>query len=89
MNKPVVSKDKRTGAIQWSDIKDVGVISLVSKWGERVIAHVIVLFMVPSKRWSLSGGMEYVESKCLFTKVVSIKQLEEPESTNVEKAGMV
>ena len=29
--------------------KDVGVISLVSKWGERVIAHVIVLFMVPLK----------------------------------------
>ena len=64
-------------------------ISLVSKWRERVIAHVIVLFAVPSKRWSLSGGMGYVESKCLFTKFMSIKQLEEPESTNMEKAGMV
>ena len=30
-----------------------------------------------------------MESKCLFTKVVSIKQSEEPESTNVEKAGIV
>ena len=48
-----------------------------------------MLFMVPLKRRSLSGGMGYVESKCLFTKFVSMKQLEEPESTNMEKAGMV
>ena len=33
--------------------------------------------------------MGYVESECLFTKVVSIKQSKEPESTNTEKAGMV
>ena len=49
----------------------------------------IVLFMVPSKRQSLNGGIEYVESKCLFTKFVSMKQSEELESTIVEKAGMV
>ena len=48
-----------------------------------------MLFVVLLKRWSLSGGMGYVESECLFTKVISIKQSEEPESTNVEKAGMV
>ena len=60
MGKPVVSKDKGTGAIQWSDIKDVGVISPVLKQEERVIACVIVLFMVPSKRWSLSKGMGYI-----------------------------
>ena len=64
-------------------------ISPVSKWGERVIACVIVLFMVLSKRQSLSGGTGYVESKCLFTKFVPIKQLEELGSTNAEKAGMV
>ena len=48
-----------------------------------------MLFMVPSKRWSLSGGTGYVESECLFTKFMSIKQLEELESTNTEKARMV
>ena len=57
VGKPVVSKDKGTGAIQWSDINDVRVISLVLKQGERVIAYVIVLFVVPLKRWSLSRGM--------------------------------
>ena len=36
MGKPVVSKDQRTGAIQQSDIKDVRVISLILKWGERI-----------------------------------------------------
>ena len=64
-------------------------ISPVLKWGERVIAQVIVLFMVPSKRQSLSGGMGYVESECLFTKFMSMKQLEELESTNTEKVEMV
>ena len=48
-----------------------------------------MLFVVPSKRQNLSGEMGYVESECLFTKVISIKQSEEPESTNVEKAEMV
>ena len=33
--------------------------------------------------------MGYVESKCLLTKFVSMKQLEELESTNTEKAGIV
>ena len=31
-------------------------ISQVLKQGERVIACVIVLFVIPLKRWSLSGG---------------------------------
>ena len=48
-----------------------------------------MLFMVLLKRWSLSGGTGYVESECLFTKVISIKQSEEPESTNAEKAEIV
>ena len=55
----------------------------------RAIACVIVLFVVLSKRQSLSGGTGYVESKCLFTKFMCIKQSEELESTNMEKAGMV
>ena len=64
-------------------------ISLVLKWRERIIACVIVLFIVLSKRQSLSGGTGDVESKCLFTKFVSMKQSEEPESTNTEKVGIV
>ena len=31
----------------------------------------------------------YIESECLFTKFVSMKQSEELESTNAETAGMV
>ena len=49
MGKPVVSNNKRTRAIQLSDINDVGVISLVLKQEERIIARVIVLFVVSSK----------------------------------------
>ena len=49
VGKPVVSKGEETGAIQRSDKNDVGVISPVLKQGERVIAQVIVLFVVLSK----------------------------------------